>query len=71
MSKYDYDDYLEDDPMFAPCIHCGCPDFYMDWEDSIYKCNDCDKPIDPKTNHGGKKQKGKSKLRKFKDYEED
>lgn len=69
MSKYDYDDYLEDDPMFTPCIHCGCPNFYMDWGDSIYKCNDCDKPIDAKSHSHGRKERTKSKLKKFKDEE--
>jgi len=55
--------------MFTPCLHCGCLDFYMDWEDSIYKCSDCDKPIDAKSQNT-KKNKSKERLRKFKDYEE-
>jgi hypothetical protein len=69
MAKYEYDDYLEDDPFFAPCIHCGCPDFYMDWEDTIYKCNNCDKQIDSQPPNG-KRHKAKTKVKKFKDYEE-
>jgi len=69
MSKYSFDDYLEEDPMFTPCLHCGCLDFYMDWEDSIYKCSDCDKPIDAKSQNT-KRNKSKERLRKFKDYEE-
>lgn len=66
MSKYSYDDYLEDDPMFAPCIHCGCLDFYMDWNETIYKCSDCDKPIDSQSPSHGRKEKSKSKVKKFK-----
>lgn len=69
MSKFSFDDYLEEDPMFTPCLHCGCLDFYMDWEDSIYKCSDCDKPIDPKSQNT-KRNKSKERVRKFKDYEE-
>lgn len=69
MSKFSFDDYLEEDPMFTPCLHCGCLDFYMDWEDSIYKCSDCDKPIDAKSQNA-KRNKSKERLRKFKDYEE-
>jgi DNA-directed RNA polymerase subunit RPC12/RpoP len=41
----------------------------MDWEDSIYKCSDCDKPIDAKSQNA-KRNKSKERLRKFKDYEE-
>lgn len=70
MSKHSYDEYLEDEPMFTPCIHCGSLDFYMCWEDSIYKCNECDKPIDPKTSKHGKRNSDKPKLKKFKDYED-
>jgi hypothetical protein len=69
MSKYDYDDYLEDDPMFTPCIHCGCLDFYMEWGENIYRCSNCDSPIDPKSTNNSKKEKPKTKLKKFKDEE--
>ena len=69
MSKVSYDDFLEDDPFFTPCIHCGCLDFTMDWEDNIYKCNDCNSIIDSKSTGGIKRKKTKDKVRKFKDYE--
>lgn len=71
MSKISFDDYLEEDPMFTPCIHCGCLDFYMDWGDTIYRCRDCDEPIDAKSQKNVKRQKEKTKVRKFKDYEGD
>lgn len=66
MSKIQYDEYLEDDPMFSPCIHCGCPDFVMDWEEGIYKCVDCNEPIYSQSNNFGKKRKQKEGVKKFK-----
>lgn len=67
MSRFAFDDYLEEDPMFTPCIHCGCLDFYMDWEETIYKCVDCDKPIDSQSTSHNRKGRDKPKVRKFKD----
>lgn len=71
MSKFKYDDYLEEDPFFNPCSSCGCSDFYMDWEEEVYKCNECDKPSEPVTNVNNKRQKGKTKIRRFKEYDEE
>ena len=59
MSKYSYEDDLGDDPFFSPCVHCGCPDFYMDWDEMIYKCSDCNKPIESNTNTYGKEKNQK------------
>jgi len=67
MSKYDYDDYLDEDPFFNPCEECGSLDFYMDWEDSTYKCNSCDTPVNEKPVIHVKKEKSKSKIKKFRE----
>ena len=66
MSKISYDDYLDDDPFFSPCIHCGCPEFHMDWDTMIYNCSDCNKPIDKDNSNYGKERKPKEKVKKFK-----
>ena len=73
MSKFKYDDYLvEDDPFLNPCSSCGSSDFYMDWDEGVYKCNNCDKPSDSKNNGNAKRQKNhKPKVRKFKDHDEE
>jgi len=36
----------------------------MDWEEKIYKCSDCDKPIDSQSTSHVKREK--SKIKKFK-----
>ena len=69
MSKISYDDYLGDDPFFSPCIHCGCPEFHMDWDEMIYKCSDCHKPIEADTSNYGKEKKPKEGVKKFKGEE--
>ena len=66
MSKILYDDYVGDDPFFSPCIHCGCPEFHMDWDTMIYNCSDCNKPIDRDNSNYGKERKPKEKVKKFK-----
>ena len=66
MSKYSYEDDLGDDPFFSPCVHCGCPDFYMDWDEMIYKCSDCNEPTKSTTNTYGKEKKPKEGVKKFK-----
>jgi hypothetical protein len=66
MSKILYDDYVGDDPFFSPCIHCGCPEFHMDWDTMIYNCSDCNKPIDKDNSNYGKERKPKEKVKKFK-----
>jgi len=69
MSKFKYDDYLEEDPFLNPCTSCGCPDFYMDWDEGVYKCNNCDETSEPVIGMNGKKEKGKTKVRKFKEFD--
>ena len=51
------------------CIHCGCPDFHMDWDEMIYKCSDCHEPIDADTSNYGKEKRPKEGVKKFKGEE--
>jgi predicted RNA-binding Zn-ribbon protein involved in translation (DUF1610 family) len=80
MSKISYDDYLGHDPFFSPCIHCGCSEFHMDWDEMIYKCSDCQdemiykcsdcqKPIESENNNYGKEKRPKEGVKKFKGEE--
>jgi hypothetical protein len=69
MSKISYDDYLGHDPFFSPCIHCGCSEFHMDWDEMIYKCSDCQKPIESENNNYGKEKRPKEGFKKFKGEE--
>lgn len=69
MSKISYDDYLGHDPFFSPCIHCGCSEFHMDWDEMIYKCSDCHKPIESENNNYGKEKRPKEGVKKFKGEE--
>ena len=69
MSKISYDTYLGDDPFFSPCIHCGCSEFHMDWDEMIYKCSDCHESIDADTSNYGKEKRPKEGVKKFKGEE--
>lgn len=71
MSKLVFDEFLDEDPFFNPCTSCGCSDFYMDWDDSIYRCTSCNKPMESSGSSHAKRNKSKPKVRKFKDLAED
>lgn len=65
MSKIKYDDFI-DEEFINTCFHCGSQDFYMDWEDDLYRCNNCGEAAKESTNNNHVRRE-KPKVRKFKE----
>lgn len=49
------------------CFHCGHNEFNLSWDNTMYVCNKCGKPVELAKEV--KEKRKKNKVRKFKDSE--